>query len=1018
MRASKLPGRPTRVRPDAHGGPGPWSGLFVKTSIPNGTRLGGRYEVKRRIAAGGMGEVYLARDTGKLGREVAVKFLPAEVAADPRRLQRFELEASTVASLTHQNIVAVYDFGEEGAARFVVTEYVDGSTLRRHTAEHHLKLQEVLDISVQIASALDAAHRAGVVHRDIKPENVMLRRDHTVKVLDFGLAKPFEAEAESDVDTEAGTRMMANTSPGTILGTVAYMSPEQSRGEHVDARSDIWSLGVVIYEMLAGRRPFPGKDVHREIIAIQEQEPTPLARLVEGVPERLEEIVLKSISKDPDDRYQTAKDLLIDLKHLRRKLELDAELGRTGQLELRALAGDTGPLRDAAQTSPHTAPHTYAAANAHRTSSAEYIVTGIKHHKTAALAAAVAFAAAVTALLFFLPGRRAQGLTERDAILLADFANTTGDAVFDGTLKQALAVQLGQSPFLNIYPDERVREALRFMGRAPDERVTRDVAREICVRQGLKALLAGSISNLGSNYVVTLEAVNALTGEAIAREQAEAESKEQVLAGLGAAATRLREKLGESLASVQKYDAPIEKVTTSSLEALKAYSLGNEQRGRGNPIEAASLYKRAVELDPNFALAHAVLSVLYANAGEAQLAQEYAAKAFELRDRVSERERFYISEKYYNNVTGEREKALEVLQTWKQTYPRDIAPHVNVGVYYSLVGRYDRTLEESRAALEIEPTADSARSNVIDSFIALNRYDEAAGATEELFGRTPDSPAYHYFHTKLALIRGDAERVASEAEWYAGKPYEVDFLNVQVASAAAAGQLRRSIELARRAEEVFKARDMKDNAALVETGVAETEAYFGDCKRAVESGARGLSVSRGRPALVTAGLAFSLCGDAARARAVVEELSKRYPKDSVTNGIWLPLIRAASDLRRGDGAAAAESLRPAERYELGDTLTFRATYLRGHALLLRRDGNAAAAEFQKILDRRGVDPFSPLYTLARLGLARAAALSGDHAKARIAYQDFLAAWKDADLDLPVLQQARREYEVVRRVEGQ
>jgi tetratricopeptide (TPR) repeat protein len=960
-----------------------------------------------------MGEVYLAQDTGKLGREVAVKFLPAEVAADPQRLQRFELEASTVAGLTHQNIVAVYDFGEEGAARFVVTEYVDGSTLRRHMAEHRPKLHEVLDISVQIASALDAAHRAGVVHRDIKPENVMLRRDHTVKVLDFGLAKPFEAE--SDVDTEAGTRMMANTSPGTILGTVAYMSPEQSRGEHVDARSDIWSLGVLLYEMLAGRRPFGGKDIHREIIAIQEQEPAPLARLVEGVPERLDEIVLKAISKDPDDRYQTAKDLLIDLKHLRRKLDLDAELGRTGPLELRTLTGETVD----AHTYIHDAARTDAGAHARTTLNAEHAVTRINRRLKAALAAALVLAAAAVALFFFLPGRRAQGLTEKDSILLADFVNTTGDAVFDGTLKQALAVQLGQSPFLNIYPEERVREALRFMGRPPYERLTRDVAREICERQGLKVLLAGSISNLGSNYVVTLEAVNARTGEAIAREQAEAESKEQVLGRLGAAATRLREHLGESLASVQKYDAPIDKVTTSSLDALKAYSLGNEQRGRGNPIEAASLYKRAVELDQNFALAYAVLSVLYANSGEAQLAQEYAAKAFELRDRVSERERFYISEKYYSYVTGEKEKALEVLQTWKQTYPRDIVPHVNIGVYYSLVGRYDKTLEESRAALAIDPTSDSARANVIDSFIALGRYEEAAEATEELFGRAPDSPAYHYFHTKLALIGGDTERVAREAEWYAGKPYEVDFLNVQVAAAAAAGQLRRSIELARREEEVFKGREMKDNAALVETGVAETEAYFGDCKRAVGSAARGLSVSRGRPALVTAGFAFSLCGDAARTRASVEELSKRYPKDSVTNGIWLPLIRAASDLRRGgDGAAAVESLRPAERYELGDTLTFRATYLRGQAHLLRRDAPAAAAEFQKIIDRRGIDPFSPLYPLARLGLARAYAYSNDLPRARAAYQDFLAAWKDADPDLPVLQEAKREYEVVRRVEGQ
>jgi serine/threonine protein kinase/tetratricopeptide (TPR) repeat protein len=846
----------------------------VSASIPTGTRLGGRYEVKRPIGAGGMGEVYLAQDTGKLGREVAVKFLPAEVAADPQRLQRFELEASTVAGLTHQNIVAVYDFGEEGAARFVVTEYVDGVTLRRYISERRPKLHEVLDIAAQVASALDVAHSAGVVHRDIKPENVMVRRDHTVKVLDFGLAKTFDAGGPGGVDTEAGT-MMANTSPGMIMGTVAYMSPEQSRGTHVDARTDIWSLGVVIYEMLAGRLPFEAGDVHRRVIAIQEREPPPLAHHAEGVPERLEEIVFKALSKDPDGRYQTAKGLLIDLKNLRRKLDLEAEIDRTVSPELRTLAGGLTGARAANETSAHVPTATGARTHAHTTSSAEYIVSGLRRHKKAVAAAAFVLAAATAAALLFLPGRRAQALTEKDTILLADFVNTTGDAVFDGTLKQALAVHLGQSPFLNIYPDERVREALRFMGRQPDERLTREVAREICMRQGLKALLAGSISNLGSHYVVTLEAVNARTGDAIAREQAEAESKEQVLGQLGAAATRLREKLGESLGSIQKFDASIEQATTTSLEALKAFSLGNEQRNAGRPIEAISFFKHAVELDPDFALAHAVLSVLYANAGEAQLAQEYARRAFELRGRVSERERFYISEKYYSYVTGEREKALEVLETWKQTYPRDLAPYVNIGVYYSLMGRFDKVLEESREAVAINPSSDSARANVVDSLISLGRYDDASAANEELFGRTPESPAYHFQHTKLSFIRGDAQAIARESEWYAGKPYEFDFLTLNAASAAGAGQLRRSLGLARRAEEVFKSRDMRDNAALVEASVAESESYFGDCKRAIESASRGLSVSRGRSALAAAGFAYSLCGDAAHARAVVEELTCR-----------------------------------------------------------------------------------------------------------------------------------------------
>ena len=587
----------------------------MNSAVPAGTRLG-RYEVRRQIGAGGMGEVYLALDTGELGREVAVKFLPAEVAADPQRLQRFLLEARTVSRLTHQNIVSVYDFGEERGARYVVTEYVDGVTLREHISGRRLKLHDVLDVGAQVASALVAAHEAGVVHRDIKPENVMVRRDHTVKVLDFGLAKPFETHAgRPAVDTEAGTRMLANTSPGTVLGTVSYMSPEQSRGEPVDARSDIWSLGVVLYEMLAGRLPFEGADIHRQIVAIQEQDPPPLARHVEGVPERLEEIVLKALAKDPEDRYQTAKDLLIDLKHLRHKLEVDAEIDRTIPPELRARAARSSGAELRATTAPQPAAPTTAAESAHPTSSAEHIVSGLRRHRRAAVVATALLLVAAAAGFLFLRGRRAQALTEKDTILLADFVNTTGDPVFDGTLKQALAVQLGQSPYLNIFPEDRVRETLRYMGRSPDERVTRDVGREICQRQGVKALLVGSISGLGSHYVIILEAVNAQTGESLAREQAEAGSKEQVLRGLGEAAVRLREKLGESLASIQRFDAPVEQATTSSLEALRAYALGNEQRNRGDEREAIPLYRRAIELDPNFALAYGRLASIYGNSG-------------------------------------------------------------------------------------------------------------------------------------------------------------------------------------------------------------------------------------------------------------------------------------------------------------------------------------------------------------------------------------------------------------------
>src|SRR4029453_4488296 len=499
------------------------------------------YRIISRLGAGGMGEVYLARDTSELERTVAIKLLPSDVAADPKRMQRFIQEAKTVSALNHPNVLTIHEFGQEGAMRFIATEFVEGITLREHLRTHRLKLHDALDIAAQVAAALDAGHEAHVVHRDIKPENIMVRRrDQLVKVLDFGLAKPVEQVLEPDVsvDTEAGTKVLVNTEPGVVLGTASYMSPEQSTGsEHVDHRTDIWSLGVVLYEMIAGRLPFEGKNVHRQIIAIQEQAPAPLSRFAEGIPERLEDIITKALAKDRDERYQTAKDLLIDLRNLKRRLEVDAEIDRTVPPQVRTAATSSG--ESVAATSSRAAATTQPSGQYHA-SSAEYIVNQIKLHKRAAFVSLVALllAGAVTVFWYFkIP--RATPLTDKDTILLADFVNTTGDPVFDGTLKQGLAVQLGQSPFLNLFPDTRIRQTLRLMNRSPDERVTPDIGREICQRQGLKALITGSITSLGNHYVVTLEAINSQSGEVLAREQGEAENKEQVLKALSQAATRL-----------------------------------------------------------------------------------------------------------------------------------------------------------------------------------------------------------------------------------------------------------------------------------------------------------------------------------------------------------------------------------------------------------------------------------------------------------------------------------------------
>ncbi len=987
-------------------------------TISPGTRLG-RYEIRSQIGAGGMGEVYLAEDTA-LRRKVALKLLPADLAKDRGRLGRFEQEAFTASALNHPNILTVFEVGEADSVRFIATEYVDGETLRQRMKRSRLNVREALDVAIQGASALAAAHKAGVVHRDIKPENLMIRHDDgIVKVLDFGLAKPTERSPAqpSAEDLEAATRAMVNTGPGVVMGTASYMSPEQARGLAVDERTDIWSLGVVLYEMVAGRVPFEGQTPSDAISMILHKEPPALTRLSDEATERLDEIVTKALAKNRDERYQVAKDLLIDLRRLKQHLDFESEVERTFAPDLRksaetprveVMSAQQSARQSVAQSAPQSA--AISAAVPTRESSAEYIVSSVKRHKKAAMSAALAIIVVVVAASYLAFFRKPAGLTDRDTILLADFVNTTGDTVFDGTLKQALAVQLGQSPFLNIFGDDRVREALRFMGRSPDERVTRDIAREICQRQGIKALLAGAIAGLGSHYVVTLEAINAQTGDAIAREQAEAESKEKVLSALGQAASHLREKLGESLTSIKKYDVPVEQATTSSLEALKAFARGNELRQRGQWLEAVSSYKHAIELDPNFAMAYARLAVFYGNSGQLDLAQQYAQKAFELRDRVSEHERFYISEKYYSYVSGELDKAIEVEQAWAQTYPNDFIPHNNLAAIYFAIGRYEDALKEAQEAARLDPRNVTPKGNVIDAFIRLGRYEEAGQLLEQQLPQYPDALDFHFAATTLAFLRGDRAALDREFQWYKGKPNEGVLFGVEAGAAAFAGQLKNSADFTKRGVEMLDSQERKENASQLSLGLGINQAIFGDCERANQSVARGLVLSRGRISLGVAALALAACNETGQAQAIIDEATKQFPKDTALNAIALTVARAMLEMHRRNYAQALQLLESARRYELGGIAGFSINYLRGQVYLKQRMGPESASEFQKILDHRAVDVFSSLYPLAHLGLGRAAVLTGDAAKARKAYQDFFALWKDADPEIPILIEAKKEYE--------
>ncbi|MGZ5481264.1 MAG: protein kinase domain-containing protein [Pyrinomonadaceae bacterium] len=975
-------------------------------SITVGTEIG-RYKILSKLGQGGMGEVYLAEDT-RLRRNVALKILPADVAADRVRMERFVQEAKAASALNHPNIITIYEIDQTESGHFIAIEYIDGQTLRERAANSSMTVGDVLDIAIQATSALAEAHEAGIVHRDVKPDNIMIRRDGIVKVLDFGLAKLSEQPSPVFVDSEAPTSINIKTEPGVVMGTAVYMSPEQARGLPVDARTDIFSLGIVLYEIVAGRLPFKGSDRMEVLMSILgDAQPPPLARYAPEAPDELQRIVAKALAKPREDRYQSTNDLLNDLRNLKKRLEIDAELQRTLPPEGVPPAQRTAELSAALKTeTPGTV--TSIIPPAASASSGSQGAGRKLQKRTIVITAGLAALAVTLGLLWYFKSGSAAPLTEEDTIVVADFINTTGDPVFDGTLKQALGSQLEQSPFLSIFSDSRVREALRLMNRSPDERVTKDIARQICQRQGFKAFLTGSISNIGSHYVVTLEATNAQTGDTIALEQAEAESKEQVLAALGTAATNLRKQLGESLASIQKYDKPIHQATTSSLEALKYYSNGIEQQLKGRYLDAIPSFKKATEIDQNFARAYAAMSSMYYNTRQYELAAEASRKAYELRDRVGENERLYITQAYYDNVTGELEKYLQTLEQWKGTYPRDASPPNNLAVKYNELGLFDKAAAEAREAIRLNPGSTSGYSLLAAAQLALSRFDDAKQTISQAQGQKLDSTAMRRTLFRIAFVQHDSATMQQQIDWLSGRPDEYLAQGWQSETAAFLGQLKKSQEFSDSALESAERRDQKDVAAQIAVAAAARDALFGDCARLKEQTTKALGLTNRQVTTANAANALAGCGEFTQAQNLIAELTRRSPTDTVLNKILAPLVQARMELQRDNAAQAIqllETTRPFEGYAL-----FQIAYLRGQAYLKQQKGAEAAMEFQKILDHRGSQPTSPIYVVAHLGLARAAALQGDTAKARKAYQDFFALWKDADANVPVLIEARKEYD--------